>query len=123
VFGADLIRHVDRPSDDAIEILIDKLDVDHDGFVPLDHVLSLAEEEGLGIVFADEDQGSKSNQLLTKGRQLRDDMVHRNLKSSTSTSSAPSQSEKKQQASENPSSSAYKDDHMKPKKSDIVEDP
>ncbi|PLW46356.1 hypothetical protein PCASD_05443 [Puccinia coronata f. sp. avenae] len=115
------IKH--RPSDDAIEILIDKLDVDHDGFVPLDHVLSLAEEEGLGIVFADEDQGSKSNQLLTKGRQLRDDMVHRNLKSSTSTSSAPSQSEKKQQASENPSSSAYKDDHMKPKKSDIVEDP
>lgn len=38
------IRH--RPDDDTITALIDKLDVDHDGFVPLEDVTSLAEVEG-----------------------------------------------------------------------------
>ncbi|POW07058.1 hypothetical protein PSTT_08522, partial [Puccinia striiformis] len=106
------IKH--RPSDEAIEILIDKLDVDHDGFVPLDHVLSLAEEEGLGIVFSGEDQESKSNKILTKGKQLRDDAVHKSQKSSpTSTQNHSSSSSK---------DSTHNED-IKPKKSDIVEDP
>ena len=35
-----------RPDDDTITALIDKLDVDHDGFVPLEDVTSLAEVEG-----------------------------------------------------------------------------
>lgn len=38
------IRH--RPDDETITALIDKLDVDHDGFVPLEDVTSLAEVEG-----------------------------------------------------------------------------
>lgn len=38
------IRH--RPDDDTITALIEKLDVDGDGFVPLDDVTSLAEVEG-----------------------------------------------------------------------------
>lgn len=38
------IRH--RPDDETIAALVDKLDVDHDGFVPLEDVTSLAEVEG-----------------------------------------------------------------------------
>ncbi|KAN0062039.1 LETM1 domain-containing protein ylh47 [Thecaphora frezii] len=44
-----LIKH--RPDDEVLEKLVDKLDVDHDGLVPLDDVLELARAEtGLGIV-------------------------------------------------------------------------
>lgn len=38
------IKH--RPDDETIDALIEKLDVDHDGFVPLEDVTSLAEVEG-----------------------------------------------------------------------------
>lgn len=44
----EVIRH--RPSDAAIDVLIEKLDVDHDNLVPLADIISLAEGEGLGIV-------------------------------------------------------------------------
>lgn len=48
-----------RPSDQAIDVLIEKLDVDHDSFVPLDDIIKLAEGEGLGIVIdADEAQAA-----------------------------------------------------------------
>ncbi|KAI9446733.1 LETM1-domain-containing protein [Lactarius indigo] len=43
-----MIRH--RPEEDVVAHVVDKLDVDHDGFVELEHVLGLAREEGLGIV-------------------------------------------------------------------------
>lgn len=44
-----LIKHA--PGEDVIEDIVDKLDVDHDGLVPLADVLELAKEEtGLGIV-------------------------------------------------------------------------
>jgi len=43
-----MIRH--RPEQDVVAHVVDKLDVDHDGFVELEHVLGLAREEGLGIV-------------------------------------------------------------------------
>lgn len=43
-----------RPSDEAIEVLIEKLDVDHDSWVPLEDIVSLAEGEGLGIVISEE---------------------------------------------------------------------
>lgn len=34
--------------------MLDKLDVDHDNFVPLDEIVALAEGEGLGIVISEE---------------------------------------------------------------------
>lgn len=41
-----VIKHA--PSEDEIEGLVHKLDVDHDGYVVLEHVLGLVREEGLG---------------------------------------------------------------------------
>lgn len=41
-----VIKH--RPDDDVGQAVIKKLDVDHDGFVELEHVLGLVREEGLG---------------------------------------------------------------------------
>lgn len=43
-----------RPSDEAISVLLEKLDVDHDSWVPLEDIVSLAEGEGLGIVISEE---------------------------------------------------------------------
>jgi LETM1 and EF-hand domain-containing protein 1 len=44
-----VIKHkVDESCGDYI---VEKLDVDKDGFVPLDHVLDLVREEGLGKCF------------------------------------------------------------------------
>ncbi|KAI6150276.1 LETM1-domain-containing protein [Pisolithus tinctorius] len=42
-----VIKH--RPDDEVIQAVIQKLDVDQDGYVELEHVLGLMEEEGLGI--------------------------------------------------------------------------
>ncbi|KAG0148987.1 hypothetical protein CROQUDRAFT_669477 [Cronartium quercuum f. sp. fusiforme G11] len=100
--GLAAIKH--RPSDDAIEVLIDKLDIDHDGFVPLDHVVSLAAEEGLGIVV---DEDSSSNVIISEGQKLR----HNELQSKAR--DAQSKGEVSAPGKEDP----------KPKKSDIVEDP
>jgi LETM1 and EF-hand domain-containing protein 1 len=102
--------------------------MDHDGFVPLDHVLSLAEEEGLGIVFSDDDQDSKSNKILSKGKELRNDVGLKSQKPpSTTTSpqqppSSPSPSSSSSSSNDSSQHSTQKDD-IKPKKSDIVEDP
>jgi LETM1 and EF-hand domain-containing protein 1 len=41
-----VIKHA--PGEDEIEGLVRKLDVDHDGYVLLEHVLGLVREEGLG---------------------------------------------------------------------------
>lgn len=49
---ADLSR---SPSDEAIAVLLEKLDVDHDQFVPLSDIIDLAEGEGLGIVIGEDD--------------------------------------------------------------------
>ncbi|KAL8286601.1 hypothetical protein RQP46_004129 [Phenoliferia psychrophenolica] len=49
----EVIAH--RPTDDAIAVLLQKLDVDGDAFVPLADIVSLAEGEGLGIVLGEED--------------------------------------------------------------------
>ena len=38
-----------KPEDDITQAVIQKLDVDKDGFVELEHVLGLVEEEGLGM--------------------------------------------------------------------------
>lgn len=59
------IRH--RPEDEQITALIDKLDIDHDGFVPLEDVTSLAEVEGLGIVIDE-----TADELIGQGQEIRE---------------------------------------------------
>lgn len=44
-----VIKH--RPDDEVGQAVIQKLDVDKDGFVELEHVLGLVREEGLGELF------------------------------------------------------------------------
>lgn len=44
-----VIKH--RPDDEVGQAVIQKLDVDKDGFVELEHVLGIAKEEGLGERF------------------------------------------------------------------------
>ena len=48
-----------RPSDEAIEVLLEKLDVDHDSFVPLAEIIALSEGEGLGIVIGEDEPASE----------------------------------------------------------------
>ncbi|KAJ3726160.1 LETM1-like protein-domain-containing protein [Lentinula raphanica] len=59
-----VIKH--RPDDDVGQAVIQKLDVDKDGFVELEHVLGLVREEGLGIVLDDDAQS-----LIGQGRELK----------------------------------------------------
>ena len=60
-----LIKH--KPDDEVIVKIVDKLDVDHDGLVPLDDVLELARAEtGLGIL---RDEGVK--QIHQQGKAIR----------------------------------------------------
>lgn len=60
-----LIKH--KPEDEVIEKIVDKLDVDHDGLVPLDDVLELARAEtGLGIL---RDEGLK--EIQAQGKEIR----------------------------------------------------
>ncbi|PPR06660.1 hypothetical protein CVT26_001202 [Gymnopilus dilepis] len=47
-----VIKH--KPDDEVGQAVIQKLDVDKDGFVELEHVLGLVREEGLGILLDDE---------------------------------------------------------------------
>lgn len=125
----EAIKH--RPTDEAIKILIEKLDVDHDGFVPLEHVVSLAEEEGLGIVFGEDAEASEesaSGSLVSRGQQLRHDAGRSSPKSSHSHPDGPPPPAA---AAAHPSSDSRPtnptlpsdDDPRKPKKSDLVHDP
>lgn len=45
-----VIKH--KPDDEVGQAVIQKLDVDKDGFVELEHVLGLVKEEGLGLLTA-----------------------------------------------------------------------
>ncbi|ODN84589.1 hypothetical protein, variant 1 [Cryptococcus amylolentus CBS 6039] len=60
-----VIKH--RPSDDMIDGLGKKLDVDSDGFVELDHVLELTQDHGLGILLEDEE----AKNLINTGSDIR----------------------------------------------------
>ena len=44
-----VIKH--KPDDEVVRAVIEKLDVDKDGYVELEHVLGLVREEGLGKLF------------------------------------------------------------------------
>jgi len=59
-----VIKH--RPDDEVGQAVIQKLDVDKDGFVELEHVLGIAKEEGLGIVIDDEAQS-----LIGQGKEIK----------------------------------------------------
>ncbi|KAG9123137.1 hypothetical protein FRC07_000191 [Ceratobasidium sp. 392] len=60
-----VIKHA--PGEDEIEGLVRKLDVDHDGYVVLEHVLGLVREEGLGIVLDDE-----AKSIVGQGKEIMD---------------------------------------------------
>ncbi|GBE82633.1 LETM1 domain-containing protein mdm28, mitochondrial [Sparassis crispa] len=59
-----VIKH--KPDEEVGHRVIEKLDVDKDGFVELEHVLGLVREEGLGTVLDDEAQS-----ILGQGNELR----------------------------------------------------
>ncbi|WWC86410.1 uncharacterized protein L201_001286 [Kwoniella dendrophila CBS 6074] len=60
-----VIKH--KPTDEIIEGLGKKLDVDQDGFVELDHVIELTQDHGLGILLEDE----AARNILDKGSDIR----------------------------------------------------
>lgn len=60
-----VIKH--KPDDVVGQAVIQKLDVDKDGFVELEHVLGLVKEEGLGIEIDDEAQT-----LIGQGKEIKD---------------------------------------------------
>jgi LETM1 and EF-hand domain-containing protein 1 len=59
-----VIKH--RPDDEVGHAVIQKLDVDQDGYVELEHVLGLVKEEGLGIVMDDQAQT-----LIGQGNEIK----------------------------------------------------
>ncbi|KIK08685.1 hypothetical protein K443DRAFT_128148 [Laccaria amethystina LaAM-08-1] len=59
-----VIKH--KPDDEVGQAVIQKLDVDQDGFVELEHVLGLVKEEGLGIVVDDEAQS-----IIGQGHEIK----------------------------------------------------
>ena len=60
----DVIKH--KPDQDVVQAVIQKLDVDQDGFVELEHVLGLVREEGLGILVDD-----KAQSILGQGNEIK----------------------------------------------------
>ncbi|KAH7910651.1 LETM1-like protein-domain-containing protein [Hygrophoropsis aurantiaca] len=60
-----VIKH--KPDDDVGQAVVQKLDVDKDGFVELEHVLGLVREEGLGLVVDDDAQT-----IIGQGREIKD---------------------------------------------------
>ncbi|KAF8447460.1 LETM1-like protein-domain-containing protein [Boletus edulis BED1] len=60
-----VIKH--KPDDEVGQAVIQKLDVDKDGFVEIEHVLGLVREEGLGIEVEDE-----ARTLIGQGREIKD---------------------------------------------------
>ncbi|KAH9948156.1 LETM1-domain-containing protein [Amylocystis lapponica] len=59
-----VIKH--RPEEGVGHRVIEKLDVDKDGFVELEHVLGLVREEGLGILLDDEAQS-----IIGQGKEIK----------------------------------------------------
>jgi LETM1 and EF-hand domain-containing protein 1 len=109
----EVIRH--RPSDEAIAVLLEKLDVDGDQFVPLEDIVSLAEGEGLGIVITEdgaielaEDAEALASDIKAQGGEVK-------KTSSTAASGAEAADGEKKEKKEK------KDDKPKLKKEDVVE--
>lgn len=71
-----LIKH--RPEEAVVQQIVDKIDVDNDGLVPLDHVLELAKKEsGVGIVRPDDVQDihNTGRQLISEQKPRKSDIV------------------------------------------------
>ena len=82
----NVIKH--KPEEDVVKNVIEKLDADKDGFVELEHVLTLARDEGLGTfgsltlvlkstlaynragIVIDNDKEAQN--ILGQGRELKD---------------------------------------------------
>ncbi|PFH54406.1 hypothetical protein AMATHDRAFT_668 [Amanita thiersii Skay4041] len=60
-----VIKH--KPDDQVGQAVVQKLDVDQDGFVELEHVVGLVKEEGLGTIVDDEAQS-----IIGQGREIKD---------------------------------------------------
>ncbi|CCM03687.1 uncharacterized protein FIBRA_05831 [Fibroporia radiculosa] len=69
-----VIKH--KPDEEVGHRVIEKLDVDKDGFVELEHVLGLVREEGLGTVLDDEAQSIiGQGDELKKSKPRKEDIV------------------------------------------------
>jgi LETM1 and EF-hand domain-containing protein 1 len=60
-----VIKH--KPKEEELDRLGEKLDVDRDGFVELEHVVELTQEKGLGILLEDEE----AKNIINKGHDIR----------------------------------------------------
>ncbi|KAJ8487225.1 hypothetical protein ONZ45_g14412 [Pleurotus djamor] len=65
-----VIKH--KPDDEVGRAVIEKLDVDKDGYVELEHVLGLVREEGLGLVLDDDAQS-----IIGQGTELKNSKAPR----------------------------------------------
>ncbi|KXN82064.1 LETM1 and EF-hand domain-containing protein 1, mitochondrial [Leucoagaricus sp. SymC.cos] len=71
----DVIKH--KPDEEVTQAVIQKLDVDKDGFVELEHVVGLVKEEGLGTLIDDEAQSiiGQGNEIKNS-KPRKEDIVH-----------------------------------------------
>ncbi|KIP07958.1 hypothetical protein PHLGIDRAFT_105000 [Phlebiopsis gigantea 11061_1 CR5-6] len=60
----NVIKH--KPDAEVVDQIVEKLDVDKDGFVELEHVVGLVREEGLGTVLDDEAQS-----IIGQGQEIK----------------------------------------------------
>lgn len=89
-----LIKH--RPEDEILEKIVDKLDVDNDGLVPLTDVLELAQQEsGLGIL---RDDGVID--IKAKGKELKEKNGNDNNNTQAKDSGSTREGEEKEKKSE-----------------------
>ncbi|BGP13998.1 hypothetical protein JCM10213_005584 [Rhodosporidiobolus nylandii] len=107
----EVIAH--RPSEEEIVVLLDKLDPDGDGFIPLEDILSLAEGEGLGIVR--EEDGAAN---IKESAQNIKEAVQENYVPPSGSGAAPSAAK---EASALEKEEKKKEDKPKLRKEDVVE--
>ncbi|KDE07024.1 hypothetical protein MVLG_02759 [Microbotryum lychnidis-dioicae p1A1 Lamole] len=119
----EVIAH--RPTDEAIEILLKKLDVDEDRFVPIDEIVALSEGEGLGIVVSEDTAASElksdASAARSEARDWRSQPAASTTDASSSSSKDGSSGASSDSSSSSSSSSKKKDKQPKLKKEDVVE--
>ena len=108
----EVIRH--SPSEEEIAILLQKLDIDNDSWVPLDDIVSLAEGEGLGIVMEEE----KAIELKENAKEVK--VAAQEGFADASSRAAASDAHKAEKGAEE-ESKKKKEEKPKLKKEDVVE--
>ncbi|SCV69028.1 BQ2448_2048 [Microbotryum intermedium] len=116
----EVIAH--RPTDEAIEILLKKLDVDEDRFVPIDEIVALSEGEGLGIVVSEDTAASELKSDASAARSEARDWRSQGTDASTMDAASSASKDASSGTSSDSSSSKKKDKQPKLKKEDVVED-